>query len=299
MITPRALQKGDTIGIISTARKISRDEVLPAIKIFEKWELKVELGKNLFKEYKQFAGTDAERLEDIQNMIDDPSVNAIICARGGYGTIRIIDEIDFTKFRSNPKWLAGFSDVTVLHSHIHSNYGIETIHSAMPLNFKDVSPASPSLTTLKKALFGESLFYKISKHPFNKTGTTEAVLTGGNLSILYSINNTASDIDTEGKILFIEDLDEYLYHIDRMMMNLKRSGKLDKLAALIVGGMSEMNDNTVPYGKTAYEIISEAVKEYNYPVCFDFPSGHQDDNHALILGRKSKLVIEESITLSF
>jgi len=298
MISPQYLKKGDIIGIVSTARKISAEEISDAVLIFEKWGLKVEFGKNLFNKHHQFAGTDIQRLEDLQQMLDNPKIKAIVCARGGYGTAKIIDNIDFSLFKKNPKWIAGFSDVTVLHSHIHSNFGIETIHSAMTLNFNDIPEDSQSIITLKKALFWEGLTYKIKTHPFNRNGKATGLLTGGNLSILYSLIGSSSDIDTKGKILFIEDLDEYLYHIDRMMTNLKRNGKLDNLAGLIVGSMSEMNDNTVPYGQTAYEIIRECVEEYDYPLCFNFPAGHIKNNNALILGRKSRLVIEESVTLS-
>lgn len=299
MITPQHLKKGDKIGIISTARKISREEVLPAIKVFEKWGLKVETGKNLFREYHQFAGTDEQRLADIQYMLDNNEIKAIICARGGYGTVRIIDNIDFRKFCDNPKWIAGFSDVSVLHSHIHTNFGIETLHSAMPLNFKDFPVNSQSLVSLNNALFGNKLSYEFRNHSLNRKGTASAVITGGNLSILYSIIGSASDIDTRGKILFIEDLDEYLYHIDRMMINLKRNAKLEKLAALVVGGMSDMNDNAIPFGNSAYEIIRDKVEEYDYPVCYGFPAGHIENNHALIFGRKARLIIKESVNLSF
>jgi muramoyltetrapeptide carboxypeptidase len=299
MITPQYLKKGDEIGIVSTARKITKKELLPAIKIFEEWGLKVRTGKNLFKEYHQFAGTDEERLEDFQEMINDNEIKAIVCARGGYGTVRIVDDIDFTNLIKYPKWIAGFSDVTVLHSHIHSKLGIETLHSAMPLTLTGLPADAPALTSMRKALLGEDLSYQINSHHFNRKGIAEAEVVGGNLSILFSLNNTPSDIITKGKILFIEDLDEYLYHIDRMMMNLKRSGKLEKLAGLVVGGMSDMNDNAVPYGMTACEIIKETAKDYDYPVCYNFPSGHKEDNRALILGRKCRLVVEESVTLSF
>ena len=294
------LQKKDKIAIVSTARKISFEEIKPAIEMFEEWGLEVVLGKNLFKEYNQFAGTDEERAFDFQQALDDSSVKSIVCARGGYGTVRFIDKLDFTKFVKNPKWIAGFSDVTVLHSHIQKNFGIETLHSAMLLNFPEKPNESNSFITMRKALFGEDLQYEIKSNEFNKVGDAEGVLVGGNLSILYSLSGTVSDIDTNDKILFIEDLDEYLYHIDRMIMNLKRSGKLNNLKGLIIGGMSDMKDNTIPFGKTSYQIISEAVKEFNYPVCFDFPAGHIDDNRALILGSKVNLYVnKDSVKLNF
>lgn len=295
LIQPPYLKKGDTIGIIACARKISREEMDPVIEILKGWGLKVELGKNLFNGDCQFSGTDAERAEDLQTMLNDASIKAVISARGGYGTMRIIDKIDFTAFQKNPKWLVGYSDITVLHSHIHT-LGIETLHATMPINFHKDAEA---LETLRKALFGEKIKYEISSHPLNRIGIAEGELVGGNLSLLYALAGSVSDIDTTGKILFIEDLDEYLYHIDRMMMNLKRSGKLSHLAGLVVGGMSDMKDNAIPFGKTAEEIILDAVKEYNYPVCFHFPAGHIDKNLALYLGRKAKLEVTTSTKLSF
>jgi muramoyltetrapeptide carboxypeptidase len=289
MKTPAYLKKGDKIGIVACARKISKEEVQPALDILISWGLEVVLGKNVFKEDHQFSGTDQERAEDLQMMLDDPELRAVISARGGYGTIRIIDSLNFTKFRKDPKWIIGYSDITVLHSHIHT-FGIETLHATMPINFTKNAEATE---TLRKALFGEKLSYEAGSNLLNKKGSAEAELVGGNLSLLYALTGSVSDIDTKGKILFIEDLDEYLYHVDRMMINLKRSGKLGQLAGLIVGGMSEMRDNTLPFGKTAEEIITDAVIEYKYPVCFGFPAGHIDRNLAMVLGRTVKLEVKE------
>lgn len=286
MITPLYLGPGDRIGIVAAARKITEEELLPALKKFNEWGFEVVLGKNIYAAENQYAGSDTQRLFDFQQMLDDSSVKAIICARGGYGTVRIIDRINFSAFIKNPKWIIGYSDATVLHSHIHSCFGIETLHATMPLNFPPDGADNETLNTLKKALTGEKLNYLIKHDKLSRQGKASGILTGGNLSLLYALTSTPSDINTSGKILFIEDLDEYLYHIDRMMLQLKRSGKLKNLAGLIVGGMTEMKDNTVPFGKTAYEIISETVKEYNYPVCMGFPAGHIDDNRVLILGRK-------------
>ncbi len=299
MKTPPYLVKGDKISIVSTARKISKEEIFPAQIKLEEWGLDVALGDNLYKEQNQYAGIDKERIDDFQSMIDDDSVKAIICARGGYGTVRIIDKIDFSNFVKKPKWIIGYSDVTVLHSHIHTNYKTETIHATMPINFPKDNSTNKSLETLKKALFGEKLFYELAHTKFSRKGKAKGQIVGGNLSILYSLIGSKSDINTDGKILFIEDLDEYLYHIDRMIMNLKRTGKLKNLAGLIVGGMSEMNDNEIPFGKTAKEIILDAIEEYNYPVIFDFPTGHIDDNRALYLGRKVIMDINESMSLEF
>ncbi|OFY84064.1 MAG: LD-carboxypeptidase [Bacteroidetes bacterium RIFCSPLOWO2_12_FULL_35_15] len=302
MIQPSYLKKGDKIAIVASARKISLVEIEPAIAIFENWGLEVVTSKNLFNVADQFSGTDQERAEDMQTMLDDASVKAIISARGGYGTIRIIDKLNFTKFKQQPKWLVGYSDITVLHSHIH-NLGIETLHATMPINFTKNEEATESL---RKALFGEQLIYEIPNHPLNRKGFFDSAqhdikgeLIGGNLSLIYALTGSTSDIETAGKILFIEDLDEYLYHLDRMMMNLKRSGKLSHIAGLVVGGMTDMKDNPIPFGKTAEEIILDAVKEFNYPVCFNFPAGHIDKNMAIYFGKKSHLKIESKITLTF
>ncbi|MFN7012888.1 MAG: LD-carboxypeptidase [Bacteroidia bacterium] len=290
MIIPTYLKKGDKIGIVATARKISEAELAPALRIIEEKGLIPVLGKNLLRGYHQFSGTDAERCEDLQNMLDDDSIKAIIVARGGYGTVRIIDSVDFTKFKQHPKWIVGYSDITVLHSHIHNMLSIATLHATMPINFLHDTYATE---TLFKALFGEKIFYEFEAHPLNRKGSVKGQVVGGNLSLLYALNGSVSDLNTDGTILFIEDLDEYLYHIDRMMMNLKRSGKLAHLKALIVGGMSDMKDNTIPYGKTAEEIIAEHVAEFNYPVCFGFPAGHIKNNYALKLGADGKLCIDE------
>lgn len=299
MITPPYLRKGDKIAIVSPARKITPAEVNPAIKTFREWGLEVAEGKHLYASHDQFAGSDEQRLADMQMMLDDDSVRAIVCSRGGYGTVRIIDELDLSRFAKHPRWIVGYSDVTVLHSHIHRNYDIETLHAVMPVNFKDICENNPSGTTLKRALFGKDLAYYLPAHGLNRKGTCRGQLVGGNLSILYSLTNTGSDIDTNGKVLFLEDVDEYLYHIDRMMMNLRRSGKLVNLAGLVVGGMTKMRDNDVPYGKDANEIIAEAVADYPFPVCFNFPAGHLDDNRALILGREVTLEVSDASKLAF
>lgn len=290
MTRPPNLKKGDKIGIAAPARKISKEELQYALDLFTGWGLEIVFGKNLFNEDHQFSGTDEQRSSDLQSMLDDSSIKAIISARGGYGTIRIIDKLDFTEFRKHPKWMIGYSDMTVLHSHIH-NFGIETLHATMPINFSKNKEATE---TLRKVLFGEKLFSEFGSHPLNRKGSAEGELVGGNLSLLYALTGSISDVDTKGKILFIEDLDEYLYHIDRMMINLKRSGRLENLKGLIVGGMTDMKDNTIPFGKTAEEIILDAVQEYEYPVCFNFPAGHIDRNLGLVFGRKVKLEVKEN-----
>ena len=299
MIQPPYLKRGDKIAILAPARCVSFDEIHPAIKLFQKWGLEVILGSYVFNRENQFAGSDAQRLKDFQDMLDDASVKAIICARGGYGTVRIIDKLDFTKFHRYPKWIVGYSDITVLHSHIHRHFGIETLHGTMPVNMAGRQLGGTSVESLRKALFGEDLLYAKRLGAHDRTGAGEGILTGGNLSMLYSLMGSHSQIDTKGKILFIEDLDEYLYHVDRMIMNLKRAGMLRELKGLIVGSMNDMKDNTIPFGKTVQQIIAESVREYKYPVCYDFPSGHAEENVALILGRRVKLIVDEEVELGF
>ena len=293
---PPYLKQGDKIALISTARKISRNELQEAIECIESWGLEVILGENLFNNHHQFSGKDDERTKDLQSMLDNPEVKAILCVRGGYGTVRIIDDIDFSHFLKNPKWLTGFSDITVLHSHINK-LNVASLHSTMPISFS--TNTSESIKSLKDALFGKHLSIEIDLHPFNKFGEVKGQIVGGNLSILYSLIGSSSDLNTDGKILFIEDLDEYLYHIDRMMMNLKRSGKLSNLKGLIVGGMTKMNDNAIPFGKDAESIIKDMVSEYNYPVCFGFPAGHIKDNRALKMGVIAELKVDKKSSLNY
>ena len=292
MQLPLPLKKGDKIGLVCTARLIKPEQLDPALQLFKEWDYSVVVGQTIILRHHQFAGTDAERIADFQRMLDNPEIKAIICAKGGYGTVRILDRLDFTKFKKNPKWIVGFSDITALHSHLHKNYEIPTLHAPMPSTYKFSTDAA--IESLKNALTGKSLNYRVKNHPFNRTGKAEATLIGGNLSVIYSLLGSNSDISTDGKILFIEDLDEYLYHIDRMVVNLKRSGKLAKLAGLIVGGMTDMKDNDTPFGKDGEEIIAEHTAEYDYPISFGFPAGHWKDNQALILGAKASLHVKNS-----
>ena len=293
---PPYLKKGDKIGLISTARKISRDELQQGIELIESWGLEIVLGKHLFNSHHQFSGKDDERTKDLQTMLDNPDVKAILCVRGGYGTVRIIDEIDFSQFQKKPKWLAGFSDITVLHSHIHK-LNIATLHSTMPISFS--SNTTEAVKSLKDSLLGMHSNVKIDHHPLNRFGKAKGQIVGGNLSILYSLIGSPSDLDTDEKILFLEDLDEYLYHMDRMMMSLKRHGKVSNLQGLIVGGVTQMNDNAVPFGKDAESIIIDAISEYNYPVCFGFPAGHIKDNRALKMGVIAELIVDKQSSLNF
>lgn len=290
MTTPDRLSKGDKIGIVSTARKVSEAEIRSCVEMLTSWGLEVVLGDNLYKEQNQFAGSDRDRAMDLQSMLDDATVKAIICARGGYGTVRIIDSLDFSGLASNPKWLIGYSDVTVLHAHVHINQNLATLHAPMAINFMD----SESLEDFRKALFGEELSYSFDSQGLNRNGNCTGEIVGGNLSLLYSLMGTKSQMNTEGKILFLEDLDEYLYHIDRMMQNLKRAGYLKNLAGLLIGGMTDMNDNEIKYGSTCEEIIAEVVSDYNYPVAFGFSAGHMKNNLPLILGARSELTVEDS-----
>jgi muramoyltetrapeptide carboxypeptidase len=292
LLRPPYLQPGDTVIILSTARKIMPEEVKPAVQLLESWGLKVRLGKTIGLEDHQYAGTDRERLHDFQQAVNDPEIKAIICARGGYGTVRIADDIDWTGLLEHPKWITGFSDITYLHVHLNQTLGVQTLHSSVPALFHSNTPGA--IDTIRQQLFGEGVSFEWPAHPLNRRGEAKGVLIGGNLSILYSITGTKSGFNTAGKILFIEDIDERLYHIDRMMINLKRSGKLHDLAGLIVGGMTEMTDNAVPFGKTACEIIAEHVAGYKYPVCFEFPAGHIADNRAIVLGKVTVMKIADT-----
>ena len=297
MITPEFLQKGDTVAILATARKIDLINLQPAVKLLESWGLHVVIGKTIGKSENQLAGPDWQRATDFQEMLDNPKIKAIWAAKGGYGTVRIVDRIDFTNFKKKPKWIVGFSDVTVLHSHIN-NMGIETLHASMAVSAKTATPQA--IESLRKSLFGEKIEYRIPAAPFNKKGKATGEIVGGNLSVLYSILGSKSEVDYKGKILFIEDLDEYLYHIDRMMMNLKRNGYFDGLKALVVGGMTEMNDNDIPWGKNAIEIIQDVLKDYKFPIIYNFPAGHIKDNRALILGKTVTVeATEKDATMKF
>jgi muramoyltetrapeptide carboxypeptidase len=298
MFTPHSLKIGDTIGVVSTARKITSLELQPLICLIESWGLKCVLGKTIDTESYQFAGNDATRALDFQTMLDNPKVKAIWCARGGYGTVRIIEQLDFSAFKENPKWIIGYSDVTVLHSHIH-RFGIETLHANMAIDIG--TKTEDTRISIQKVLFGKDYSITLaSENILNRSGAAKGKLVGGNLSILYSLIGSSSELITKGKILFIEDLDEMLYHIDRMMQSLKRSGALENIKGLVVGGMNDMKDNTIPFGKTAEEIVLDAVSEYNFPVCFSFPCGHINDNRALILGRKIQLKVDKNeVTLGF
>ncbi|MEQ1554432.1 MAG: LD-carboxypeptidase [Ferruginibacter sp.] len=296
---PIYLKKGDTIGISSVAGFISIDECKEAIDTIHNWGFNTQIGLALGKKFFVFGGTDDERIADFQELLDNENINAIMCARGGYGLVRIIDRLNFTKFIKKPKWIIGFSDVTVLHSHINKNFSIATIHSKMCNSFVPTATAEPiqldTLDSIRQCLIGQKMIYNTTPNSNNKIGNAKGILVGGNLKTLESLSASKSDINTKNKILFVEDTGEKLYSIDRMFWNLKRSGKLTNLAALIVGGFKIKKDEEGDeFGKTIEEIVLEKITEYNYPVCFDFAVGHQKNNFALKCGIMHKLIISEN-----
>ncbi len=290
MLVPHSLVKGDTILLIGTARARNKAALAPAIKILKSWGLNVVTGKNLYKVDHQFAGTDAQRAEDLQWAINHPTAKAVLIAGGGYGTLRIIDEVDFKPLLRAPKWFIGYSDTTVIQARL-SRLKIASIHGTMAFQFTRNKEATDSIRAL---LFGKPQNYSIPKNKLNRPGVATGKLVGGNLSLIYALSGSKDDLSTKNKILFLEDLDEQLYHVDRMMLQLKRSGKLKQLAALVVGGMSDMKDNAIPFGKTAEEIILDAVKEYDYPVCFNFPAGHIEKNMAICFGKKVEINVQKT-----
>lgn len=313
LLIPPAVRPGDTIAIVPTARAIVADELRDGIALAEGWGLRVRLGAGVGRKDFQQAGTDAERAADLQAAIDDPAVKAIWCARGGYGTVRIMDRIDLRPLVRHPKWIVGFSDITVLHNALH-HLGVASLHAQMPHNLGAKTAATSG--TLRAALFGEPYAIQApSPKPLavseqaasglglaTRTGQCEAPLIGGNLSMLYALRGTPYDIDPRGRILFLEDLDEYLYHVDRMVQNLRLSGWFGGLRGLVVGGMSDMHDRNPadPFGRTAEAIIAEAAAPFGYPVCYGFPAGHIADNRALMMGMNAKLsVTPDGATLSF
>ncbi|MFN4146455.1 MAG: LD-carboxypeptidase [Runella sp.] len=297
MITPPYLQPGDRVGVLALASHVEYSALQEGLRIMrEDWQLEVVEGQTLHLQHHQFAGTDDQRAHDFQTMLDDPSIKAIFSVRGGYGTSRIIDKIQFDTLKQNPKWIVGFSDITVAHCHLH-RLGVESIHSIMPKQFGQ-SGYEESLKTLKQALFGEKLFHVASTHELNRKGRCEGQVVGGNLCLLAHLIGSKSAPDTRRKILFIEDVDEYLYNLDRLMIQLKRAKKLQQLAGLIVGQFTHLKDNdTVPFGKTAYEIIAEHTAEFHYPVCYDFPVGHDTQNVAMLIGRRASLNVTDNFSL--
>jgi muramoyltetrapeptide carboxypeptidase len=291
---PAYLKKGDKVAIVCPAKKLPKS-IDTAIAILEDWGLEVVIGETVTASYHQFAGDDILRTADLQRYLDDPEIKAVIAGRGGYGTLRIIDELDFTKFVEDPKWIVGFSDITVLLSHIYAKYQVQCIHGQMPYTFEDSTPEA--LASLKTALFGGELVYEClnTGAPHNLAGKAEGVLIGGNLTLLVMLQGSESEIDYRGKILFIEDVGEHEYSIDRLMRMLKRSGKLSQLKGLIVAAFNGVEVEDVPFGFSPEEVIWELVKEYDYPVCFNFPVGHIDDNRAMVVGMDATLIVDRNI----
>lgn len=287
------LQQGSTIGITCPAGYVSKERVAYAVKVLQEWGYNVRLGNTVGNEFHYFSGTDAERLADLQQMMDDPEIDAILMGRGGYGVSRIIDGLDLTAFKAKPKWICGFSDITVLHSHILAQTGLPTLHSPMCGAFKPDSEFSDHILSFKNALIGASEEYMQPPAQHNRAGQGKGILTGGNLSLLVHLTGSVSEVDYAGKILFIEDLGEHLYHVDRMLLHLKRAGKLDKLAGLLIGSFTDMEDTDRPFGQTLEEIIFDKVKEYTYPVAFNMPCGHQEINYTLALGMEHTLQVTQ------
>ncbi len=296
MIFPPYLKKGDTIGIICPSGYMHLDKVQTCIETLQTWGYKVVVGKTVGNQNNYFSGTDEERLQDMQQMLDDKNINAILCARGGYGLSRIIDSIDFKAFKKNPKWIIGYSDVTLLHSHINNNFKIVTLHSPMAAAFNDDGYKNEFVTSLQKALKGNKAKYSCSPHPINKTGKATAELVGGNLCMMAHSLGSKSSYNTKNKIIFIEDIGEYIYNIDRMLWQLKRSNFLENLAGVIVGGFTDMKDTTIPFGKKIEEVLAEHFNHLNIPVAYNFPVGHQTENYALKVGATYTLSVTNKQT---
>lgn len=298
MKIPPYLKKGDTIGIVAPAGYMPVEKMQACIETLDDWGYTVEMGATTHSQsFSYFSGTDDERLADLQQMLDNKKLGAILCARGGYGTSRIIDRLSFKKFKKHPKWIVGFSDITVLHCHLMANYNVASLHAPMAAAFNYGEATNPCILSLKKALEGEPAVYETAGHEFNQSGQAEGELVGGNLALLAHLVGTDSDVRTKNKILFLEDVGEYLYNIDRMLLQLKRAGKLDKLEGLVIGGFTETKDTERPFGKSVYELIYDHVKEYDYPVCFNFPVSHEKENVALKIGGEYELEVSSEGTV--
>ena len=296
MLLPPFLKPGDTVGIAATARKISAAEIEDAKQAAMQHGFNIVLSPTLFASSNQFAGTDEERAGGLNSLLKNPDVKAIWCARGGYGSVRILNKIDWEYWQKHPKWICGFSDVTAIHLHLQQNLGMASMHSEMMLGFAENDDSAH--TSFFSLLQGQALTYHAPTHELNRAGSAKGELLGGNISVLYSMLGSISQPDTKGKILFLEDLDEYLYHIDRIMMALDRANLLNNLAGLLVGGLSDMHDNTVPFGKTPEEIIADAVAKYAYPVGFNFPAGHIKNNLATVLGAETTMQVNGATTVT-
>ena len=302
LIKPEYLKKGDTVAIVapSGVLKNYKGYMLKAKELLKSWGLEVSIGENMFNDNGHFAGTDNQRSADFQLALDDKSIKAIWCARGGYGAMRVIDNLNFEKYKENPKWIIGYSDITAVHNDLHNNKS-ESIHGIMCKSIEKIDiDNNESISLLKKTLFGEKLSYTIEGNNYNIEGNSNGQLIGGNLTLLHCLLGSESSIDTDGKILFIEDLGEYLYHIDRMLISLKRAGYFDNCKGLIVGDFTDIRKNTTPFGRDLKELILDIVREYDFPVSFGFPAGHGEKNYPMILGREINLeVSKQQSTINF
>ena len=302
LIRPPYLKEGDTVAIVAPSGilKNREREVQQAVDLLKSWGLHATVGKHVFSKANHFAGTDEERCEDLQKAMDDPTISAIWCARGGYGTVRILDKLDYTKLKENPKWIIGYSDITALHNQLH-NKGFESLHALMCVSLtKDISEVQESVDTFKAALFGKPENYDLEGSKYNREGEAKGQLIGGNLTMLHTMLGSDTSLDTSGKILFIEEIGEYKYHIDRMLQSMKRAGYFENLKGLVVGDMSKLRKNTTLWGTSIEQLILDATVDYDFPIAFNMPAGHEKDNRALVLGREVELKVgKESSELSY
>ena len=302
LIRPPYLKEGDTVAIVAPSGilKNREREVQQAVDLLKSWGLHATVGKHVFSKANHFAGTDEERCEDLQKAMDDPTISAIWCARGGYGTVRILDKLDYTKLKENPKWIIGYSDITALHNQLH-NQGFESLHALMCVSLtKDISEVQESVDTFKAALFGKPENYDLEGSKYNREGEAKGQLIGGNLTMLHTMLGSDTSLDTSGKILFIEEIGEYKYHIDRMLQSMKRAGYFENLKGLVVGDMSKLRKNTTLWGTSIEQLILDATVDYDFPIAFNMPAGHEKDNRALVLGREVELKVgKESSELSY
>jgi muramoyltetrapeptide carboxypeptidase len=288
---PASLQKGDTIALVCPSGYMPAVNAQTCIETLQSWGYQVKVGKTVGHQWHYFSGTDEERLADLQEALNDPSVKAILCGRGGYGMSRIVDRLDLTRFKRNPKWVIGFSDITILHAQLFTQLGIASLHAPMAGAFNDGEYANPFVQSLRKALEGKRQQYVCDVHPYNRIGKVTAPLIGGNLSLLAHLAGTASAIPTKGKILFMEDVGEYIYNIDRMLIQLERAGMLHEPAAVIIGGFTDMKDTITPFGKDILSAVQDRFASFSYPICFNFPVSHDKENYALKIGVTYELSI--------